>query len=263
MQENNNQAEPTKAVSNGRNRRRCSNKVSNAAPQAPVCGLIEDASIFTEKLSGQHNKVYINKEEEPKATETESTSELIENATEQKSEITEKAKSCKCSKKAKEDSAVKKQEQCDIAKSDEQSEHSGPSFEETKTTQKRTLEVSLKKVPHKSEKVIEKDTVSYAKVSASMNKNAPKKGIISKIRAFFSKLMAKKSKKNSKNFKNNRGGYKKNYSKGQKRNSFDKNGNFDKTKDNNFRPNNRRKNYNRRPNSYNKSKTQANSATKE
>ncbi len=260
MQENNNQAEPTKAVSNGRNRRRCSNKVSNNTVQAPVCGLIEDASVFTEKLSGQHNKGYVNNTEKPETKETESSTETVAISNEQKAEKTENAPKCKCSKKEKAPCTSEKTAKDESPKQDK---HAGPSFEESKNTQKRTLEVELKKVPHKSEKIVEKDAVSYSKVSASMNKNAPKKGLLSKIRAFFSKLVGKKSKKHSKNFKNNRGGYKKNYN-SKRKNNFNKSGNFDKAKEGSYRPNNRAKNYNRRPNSYNKPKnTNSTPSTKE
>lgn len=258
MQENNNQAEPQKAISNGRNKRRCSNKVSNTAPQAPVCGLIEDISVFSEKLSGQHNKGYVDNTEKPEVTTVESQASSAENQAEESAKQTEttcectKEETCECSQETTCECS-QETEKTECAKNSKKEKYTGPSFEETKNTQKRALEVSLKKVPHKSEKVVEKDAVSYSKVSASMNDKPEKRGVLSKIKSLFSKLFGKKHKKNSRNFKNNKGGYRKNYSKGKK--NFDKNGNFDKNKEGgSYRPNNRRKNYNRRPNSCNKTK---------
>ena len=118
---------------NGRNKRRSQSKI--AANSAPVCGVIDDISTFSEKLSGQHTKGY-EVEEQQKVEVVESVSD------EQNSNSDEVSQSVS-----------------------ETPEREGPEFEEA-DSQNRTLEVGLKKMPAKHENIA-KGAVSYASTATA------------------------------------------------------------------------------------------------
>ena len=185
---------------NGRNKRRSQSKI--AANSAPACGIIDDISTFSEKLSGQHIKGYQSEAEQPKVEVAETVSQVEE------------------------------------VKSAQTPEREGPEFEEA-DSQNRTLEVGLKKMPAKHENIA-KGAVSYASASAALDRENLKqnKGILARIKRILSGIFGKKKQKT---FKNDRYGKKNFHRNGDKKFHRDGNfkGNYRKN-GKNF--NNRRRN---------------------
>ena len=183
---------------NGRNKRRSQSKI--AANSAPVCGVIDDISTFSEKLSGQHTKGY-EVEEQQKVEVVESVSD------EQNSNSDEVSQSVS-----------------------ETPEREGPEFEEA-DSQNRTLEVGLKKMPAKHENIA-KGAVSYASASAALDKEAQKqhKGLFARIK----QKTFKNDRYNKKNF--HRNGDKKFHRDGNYKGNYRKNGkNFNNRRRNDFK----------------------------
>lgn len=194
---------------NGRNKRRSQSKI--AANFAPVCGVIDDISTFSEKLSGQHIKGY-EVEEQQKVEVVESVSD------EQNSNSAEVSQSVS-----------------------ETPEREGPEFEEA-DSQNRTLEVGLKKMPAKHENIA-KGAVSYASASAALDKEAQKqhKGLFVRIKRILSNIFGKKKQKTFKNDRYNkknfhRNGDKKFHRDGNYKGNYRKNGkNFNNRRRNDFK----------------------------